>query len=108
MVNTIENRTRKQLNLDKMEIWAHANKIKFNRDKCKVLSMGSKHKLYKYWIGETCLGSSTSEKHLGVLVDHKLNMSQQCGVAPHFRKNFSKLEGVQHRTMKLDTRDHVL
>lgn len=35
----------------------------------------------RYKMGETWLGSSAYEKDLVVLADHKLNMSQQCGMA---------------------------
>ena len=34
--------------------------------------------MHRYRMGETCLGSNTCEKDLGVLVDHTMNMSQQC------------------------------
>lgn len=33
--------------------------------------------MHKYGMGDGCLGSSIAEKHLGVLVDHRLNMTQQ-------------------------------
>ena len=69
--NTAEERIRFQNELNRLENWAQANKMNFNRDKCKVLHLGRKNQMHKY----------TCEKDLGVLVDHKLNMSQQCNAA---------------------------
>ena len=54
------------------------NKMNFNGKKCKVLHLGRKNQMHHYRMGETCLGSSACEKDLGVLVDHTLNMIQQC------------------------------
>lgn len=41
-----------------MESWAQANKMKLNKDKCEVLHLRSKNQLYKYWLGETWMGSN--------------------------------------------------
>ena len=73
--NTPEDRIRIQDDLDRLENWA---KMNFNGEKCKVLHLGRKNQMHHYRMGETCLGSSTCEKDLGVLVDHTLNMNQQC------------------------------
>ena len=37
--------------------------------------------MHKYKMGDTWLDSSICERDLGVLVDNKLNMSQQCNMA---------------------------
>ena len=55
--------------------------MNFNREKCKVLHFGIKNVKHKYKLGDTWLDSSICEKDLGVLVDNKLNMSQQCDKA---------------------------
>ena len=55
--------------------------MKFNRDKCQVLHLGKRNQLYNYKIGDNWLSKTTSKKDLGIVVDHKLNMSQQCDVA---------------------------
>uniref|UniRef100_A0A2D4L5K5 Uncharacterized protein n=1 Tax=Micrurus paraensis TaxID=1970185 RepID=A0A2D4L5K5_9SAUR len=52
--------------------------IKFNMEKSKVLHLGRKNQRYKYRLGETWLKNSNCERNLGVLVDNRLNMNQQC------------------------------
>ena len=37
--------------------------------------------MHSYKMGDTCLSNTTNEKDLGIVVDYKLNMSQQCDAA---------------------------
>jgi len=54
--------------------------MKFNKKKCQVLPLGRKNSMHCYMLRTNCLESSFTENDLGVLVDNKLNMTQQCAL----------------------------
>jgi len=101
----LEDRVIIQNDLDKLEKWFEGNRMKFNKDKCKVLHLGLNNQFHTYRMGSNCLERSMAERDLGVIVDHKLNMSQKCDAVA---KKANMILGCINRCVVSKTQEVIL
>ncbi|KFQ26871.1 hypothetical protein N332_14871, partial [Mesitornis unicolor] len=91
--------------LYRLERWTHANLMKFNKTKCKVLHLSRGNTKHTYRLGEEWFESSLKENDLGTLVNEKLNGSQQCALAA---LNANHILGCIKRSVTSRSREVIL
>ncbi|GAB0189922.1 mitochondrial enolase superfamily member 1 [Grus japonensis] len=101
-VNTLEGRDAIQRDLDRLERWARANRMKFNKAKCKVLHVAQKANRVLGCIKRS-VASRSREVILplySALVRPHLEYCVQLW-GPQYRRDMELLERVQRRATKL-------
>ncbi len=78
--------------------------MRFNKDKCGVLHLGRNNCMNQYRLGDDLLEMNSAED-LGVLVDNRLAMSQQCALVA---KKANVILGCISKSMASRSREVIL
>jgi len=102
VVDTLKGQDAILRHLDRLELWAYANLMKFNKE---GPAPGLGNPQYQYRLGNKWIESSPARKDSGVLVNEKLDMTMQCELAS---QKASYILGCTRRSMASRSREVIL
>ena len=70
-----------QADIELLEEWAVKWQLPFNKEKCKIMHIGSSNPRFDYQMGGTSITSVAKEKDLGVIIDDSLKFHEQTAAA---------------------------
>jgi len=105
VVDTLQVCAAIQHDLGRLESWAEKNLMEFNKGKCRVLHLGRNNPMHQYRLGVDLLESSSVERDLGVPVDDRLTMSQQCALVA---KKANGILGCMRKSVASRSREVLL
>ncbi|KAK4809046.1 LOW QUALITY PROTEIN: hypothetical protein QYF61_027883 [Mycteria americana] len=114
-VDLLEGRQALQRDLDRLDRWAEANCMGFNKAQCRVLHLGHNNPMQRYRLGEdvakkangilACIRNSVASRTREVIVPCTRHWPHlECCVqfwAPHSQRDIEGLERVQRRATEL-------
>ena len=76
-----EDRSILQADIEALETWATTWQLPFNRDKCKLMHLGSTNQGLRYQMAEVELAAVRKERDLGVFIDDALKFHERTAAA---------------------------
>ena len=95
-VHNVEGRDKLREDLSRLFKWSEEWQMNFNLDKCKIMHIGNKNKVFdEYAIGGHMLEKVEEEKDLGVIINDKFKVDKQCAMVA---KKANQVLGLIYRT----------
>lgn len=101
----LEGRVAIQKDLNRLEMWVHANLMKFKKDKCKVLHLGHGHPQNRCRLSGEWVKNSPAENALGMLMGEDQDVSHRCVLAA---QKVNHILGFIRRSMSSRSREGIL